>query len=323
MLELLDVVLETVFAEEAPDGVVPVLAQGESDTPILLSNGTGYDFWRWDPRTGEMLWRFAGEDLISTLAVATPTNGDAVVAVATDIGVVRVDAASGRPVPVGAMAEFDDTAWDVTSGPLPGGRAFIAVAAQCEPFIHYWDATTGEALSPQLTGPDYPLKTITSLSLKDGTVLIAAEDEAGVVYRWVASTGEPFGSHIHGFGEYNMRMTALTHPDGRAVLASLDMNGNLSRYNGVTGEPLGPALSMGSDVGAIAAGCLNESALLFVSSGAGPVHILDAFTGEAAYAPIPGNNPAVLECSDGAILLATVHASDDYATVSRLTHPSG
>ncbi|WP_188285828.1 hypothetical protein [Streptomyces sp. CBMA29] len=327
MRNALDVVLEVSFAEYSPDGVVPVLAWGggerSMDTPLLLSNGTGYDAWRWDPRTGEECWKFAGEDLVSTMSVATPAGHGAVVVVATDIGVVCVDAETGRPVPVGAMGGFDDTAWDVTTGALPGGRAFVAVAAQCEPFIHYWDATTGVALEPPLTGPDYPLKTITSLTLKDGTVLIAAEDEAGVVYRWVAATGEPFGSPIDGYGEYNMRMTAITRPDGRAVLASLDMNGNLSRYDAVSGELLGPPLPMGSDVGAIAAACLNDAALLFVSIGAGPTLILNAVTGETAHPPVPGSNPAALACPDGSVLLATVQTADDHATLHRLTRPAG
>ncbi|WP_328914193.1 MULTISPECIES: hypothetical protein [unclassified Streptomyces] len=132
------------------------------------------------------------------------------------------------------------------------------------------DSATGEALSPPLTGSKRPLKTVTSLTLKDVTVLLATADEAGVVFRWVASTGEPFGPPVHGPGEYNMRITSLVLPGGRAVLASLDMNGTLSRWDAVAGEALGAPLSIGSDPGVVSAERLEETGLLFVSSGAGP-----------------------------------------------------
>lgn len=307
------------FAEGEAGHVVPALARDVAGRPVLLTTDAGYDVRRWDHRTGEPLWHFRGDALVSTFTVASPAGRAAVVAVGTDIGLVRVDAETGRTVSGGALADFDDSVWDVTAGTLPGGRAFIAAATQCEPYVGYWDATTGEALEPPLRGPDRPLKTITSLTLADGTVLIAAEDEAGVVFRWVAATGEVFGSPVDGPGAYNMRMTSLVLPDGRAMLASLDTNGTLSRWNAVTGEPLGSLQGLGSDPGVVSPACLKGQGLLFVSSGTGAVHVLDALTVKPAYSPIPGVNPAALDYPDGTVLLATVHLAAECARLTRVS----
>lgn len=59
---------------------------------------------------------------MSGTAPATPVGREAAVAVPTDLGVTRVDAATGRPVPGDVMAELDDTLWDITAGALPAGR---------------------------------------------------------------------------------------------------------------------------------------------------------------------------------------------------------
>ncbi|MFI1092800.1 WD40 repeat domain-containing protein [Streptomyces sp. NPDC020917] len=319
MLDSLHMELGPTFAEDEAGRVVPALSRNGAGRPVLLTTDAGYDVGRWDHRTGEPLWHFRGDALVSTLAVATPAGRVAVVAVGTDMGVLRVDAESGRVICDGALADFDDSIWDVTTGMLPGGRAFIAAATQCEPYVGYWDAATGEALDPPLRGPDRPLKTITSLTLTDGTVLIAAEDEAGVVFRWVAATGECFGRLVDGPGAYNMRMTSLVLPDRRAMLASLDMNGMLSRWNAVTGELLGPPLQLGSDCGDVAAACLGERGLLFVSPDGGVVRVLDAVTGQPAYSPIPGVNPTALGCLDGTVLLATVHIAAGCARLTRVS----
>ncbi|MBM9503800.1 WD40 repeat domain-containing protein [Actinacidiphila acididurans] len=286
---------------------VPELAHDSRGGVVLLSTGAGYDVRRWDAGTGEPLWHFPGTDLVSAVTVAHPAGRGPVVAVATDMGVERLDADSGEAVPDEDMAEVD-TIWDITSGPLPGGQAYVAGAGHCNGLVHHWDAATAQPLGP-LTGHGYPVKTITSATLPDGTALIASQDEVGVVLRWNAATGQPFGKPVHGPAGYNMRMIALSLPDGRAVLASLDMNGVLSRWDAATGEEIGTPLELGENATAVTGACLEGDGRLLVSTLDGVFQVRDIVTGAVTNSEFPGVNPAVLRRPDGFLLLAVSDTS--------------
>ncbi|MBD0740319.1 WD40 repeat domain-containing protein [Streptomyces sp. CBMA29] len=299
---------------------VPKLADDGAGEAMLLTSADDYDVRRWDIHTGELMWHFPGEDLVSEITVAYPPGGDPLVAVATDMGVVRVNAVTGSVVPDEDLAEID-TIWDITSGTLPDGRAFIAGAGHVDGLVHYWDAATGEPLGPPLAGRDRPVKTITSLTLQDGTAVIASEDEAGVILRWNAATGQRLGAPVHGPGTYNMQMIALTLPDGRALLASMDMNGTLSRWDAVTGEAIGTPLPMGPDATTLAGACWEGGGRLLISTVGGGIQVRDALTGDETDAELPGVNASVLTCPDGSTLLATGSVPRGAVHVYRLDTP--
>lgn len=282
--------------------LVPELAHDGRGGVVLLSTNADYDVRRWDADTGELLWHFPGTDPVSAVTVALPAGRGPVVAVATDMGVERLDAASGEAIPDKDMAEID-TIWDITSGPLPDGRAYIAAAGHCDGLVHYWDAATAQPLGP-LVGHNRPVMTVTTATLPDGTTLIASQDEAGVVLRWNAATGDPVGEPIPGPGEYNMRMISLSLPNGRAVLASLDMNGLLSRWDAATGEEIGTSLDLGENATAMAGACLGGGGHLLISTIEGVIQIRDIVTGAVTNADFPGINPAALPRPDGSTLLA-------------------
>jgi WD40 repeat protein len=269
---------------------------------VLLSSGEGQGICRWDMSTGRMLWR--SEDAWpNALAVASPPGRNPVVAVATEDGVMRLDALTGAELAGYAMAEAD-TIWDVATGILPDGRAFIAGAGHCGFRVYRWDAATGEAMGAPLTGHRICVKAVTCMALPDGTTLIASEDEAGVILRWDALSGEPFGRPIQGPGQVNMQLVSLPLPDGRVILASLDMKGTLSRWDAVTGEPIGPLLQPGPET-FLACATAAGHGLLFIASYDGPTRVWDAVSGEVLGAPLPGTGPAALSCFDGSVWLAT------------------
>ncbi|WP_329138851.1 PQQ-binding-like beta-propeller repeat protein [Streptomyces sp. NBC_01476] len=301
--------------------LVPALGRDGRGGAVLLSTGAGCDVHRWDPATGRLLWRFTGAGPVSEVAVACPPRRGPLVAVATDLGVERVDAATGTAVPDEEMGDVD-TIWDVTCGVLPDGRAFIAGAAQCEGLVHCWDAATAERLGPLPANDDRPVKAVTSMTLPDGTVLIAAENEAGVIRRWDAATSEPVGAPIHGAGEYTMRLVSLAMPGNRSLLASLDMNGTLSRWDAITGEQVGGPPELGPDAVGIAAGCLGDTGMLFISTVGGPTEVRDIISGAPAGTPFPGVNPSALTCPDGSLLLATGGARTGEMHLYRLTVPA-
>jgi WD40 repeat protein len=301
--------------------MVPALDWDGHGEVVLLSTSAGYDVCRWDAATGRLSWQFAGTDPVSAVAVARPPNRGPLVAVATDMGVERVDAVTGVALPDKDMGETD-TIWDVTCGLLPDARAFIAAAAQCEGLVHYWDAATAEPLGPPLTGDERPVKAITSMTLPDGTALIAAEDEAGTIRRWDAATGEPVGSTIRDAGNYTMQLVSLVMPGNRALLASLDMDGTLSRWDAITGEQIGAPLNLGPDAATLAGGSLNGTGLLFISMIGGPIQVFDAGTGRPTNTPLPGVNPSALTCHDGSMLLATGRSRTGEMYLDRLTPPA-
>lgn len=150
--------------------------------------------------------------------------------------------------------------------------------------------------------------TVSGLTLKDGAALLAAVDEAGVLYRWDAATGEPIGTLVHSSLEGGMRMTSLTLPGGRALLACLDMNGTLARWDATTGEPIGTPLSLGEDATAVTGVRLDGGGRLFVSTVHDLIQVRDAVTGTATNAELTGANSSALTRPDGSVLLATGNA---------------
>jgi hypothetical protein len=57
--------------------------------------------------TGELLWHFSSADLIPAITMACPSGGDPVLGVASDMGVERVNATSGVPIPDGDLADVE------------------------------------------------------------------------------------------------------------------------------------------------------------------------------------------------------------------------
>lgn len=118
----------TTFTSEPGRILWPTLARARSGQVVLLSSCEGQEIRRWDMFTGRMLWCSADAWSANALAVASPPGGNPVVAVATEDGVLRLDALTGAELDGYEMAA-DDTIWDVATGILPDGRAFIAGAA--------------------------------------------------------------------------------------------------------------------------------------------------------------------------------------------------
>ncbi|MFB8131549.1 WD40 repeat domain-containing protein [Streptomyces mirabilis] len=308
----------TTFTSEPGRILWPTLARARSGQVVLLSSCEGQEIRRWDMFTGRMLWCSADAWSANALAVASPPGGNPVVAVATEDGVVRLDALTGAELDGHEMAA-DDTIWDVATGILPNGRAFIAGAGHCGFRVYRWDAATGEPLGPPLVGHTTCVKAVTAITLPDGTALIASEDEAGRILRWNAASGQPYGNPIHGPGDYNMQLVSLALNDGRVMLASLDMNGTLSRWDAVTGEPIGPLMRPGPET-RLACATAAGGGVLFIAPYGGPIRLWDAVSGEVLGAPLPGTGPAALSCSDGSVSLAT-RAGDTEMTVRRLVDP--
>jgi WD40 repeat protein len=296
----------------------PTLARARSGQVVLLSSCERQQIHRWDMFTGRMLWGTEDAWSAHALAVASPPGGSPVVAVATENGVLRLDALTGEELDGYEMAA-DDTVWDVATGLLPDGRAFIAGAGHCGFRVYRWDAATGEPLGPPLVGHTTCVKAITAVTLPDGTALIASEDEAGRILRWNAASGQPYGNPIHGPGDTNMQLVSLALNDGRTMLASLDMHGALSRWDAVTGEPIGPLLQPGPET-FLACAATAAGGVLFIAPYDGPIRLCDAVSGETLGDPLPGTGPAALSCSDGSVTLAT-RSADAEMTVRRLVDP--
>ncbi|TKA11455.1 hypothetical protein FCI23_11540 [Actinacidiphila oryziradicis] len=307
----------TTFASEPGHILWPKLARARSGHVVLLSSCEGQEIRRWDIATGRMLWRSDDVWFPNALAVASPPGRNPVVAVATEDGVLRLDALTGAELDGYAMAA-NDTIWDVATGLLPDGRAFIAGAGHCGFSVYRWDAATGEPLGPPLAGHTICVKAITAITLPDGTPLIASEDEAGRILRWNAASGQPYGNPIHGPGQYNMQLVSLALSDGRVMLASLDMHGTLSRWDAVTGEPIGPLLRPGPET-FLACATAAGGGVLFIAPYDGPVRVWDAVSGKILGAPLPGTGPAALSCFDGSVWLAT--QAGEAVAVRRLADP--
>lgn len=320
MQQSLHATLTLAIAMDSSGLLVPRLAHDDHGGVVLLTTSDDGDVRRWDSVTGELLWHFRGTDLVSEVTVACPPGSDPVVGVATDMGVERVDAVSGVPIPDEDLADVD-TIWDITSGLLPDGRAYIAGAGHVNGLVHYWDAATARPLGP-LVGHDRPVKTVTSATLPDGTALLASQDEAGVLRRWNAATGQAIGEPSRGPAGYNMRMSALTLPDGRVLIASLDTDGLLTRWDAATGAQIGTVLELGEDAVTVTGARLDGGGRLLVSYVNGLIDVRDAITGDVV-ADFSGVNPSALMRADGSVLLAVGDRPSSEIRLYRLTPASG
>ena len=306
------------FTSEQDRILWPTLARSRSGQVVLLSSCDVQEIRRWDVFTGRMLWCSDGGWPVNALAVASPPDGSLVVAAAMEDGVLRLDALTGEELDGPEMAG-GDTVWDVATGLLPDGRAFIAGAGHCNFRVYLWDAATGAPLGPPLLGHTAPVKAVTATTLPDGTALVATEDESGRILRWNAATGQPYGAPIHGPGDTSMRLVSLALNDGRIMLVSLDMHGTLSRWNAVTGEPIGPLLHPGPDTSLTAASAAGGG-VLFTAPYDGQTTLWDAVSGEPIGTPLPGSGPAALACFDGSVRVAT-RTADAEMTIRRLFDP--
>jgi WD40 repeat protein len=304
---------------DPPNRLVPRLAHdGRGGVVLLTASGDG-DVRRWNTGTGELLWHFSGADLVSEVTVACPPGSDPVMGVATDMGVERLNADSGLPIPDEDLADVD-TIWDITSGLLPDGRAYIAGAGHVNGLVHIWDAATARPLGP-LTGHDRPVKTLASATLADGTPLLASQDEAGVLRRWNAATAEAIGEPSRGPAGCNMRMGALTLPNGRVLLASLDIDGMLTRWDAATGAQIGTVVELGENAVAMTGASLGGNGRLMVSYLDGLIEVRDAVTGDVI-AEFHGVTPSALTRPDGSVLLAVGNPPSGEIRLFRLESPS-
>ena len=306
---------QTVCTTDSVGPLWPTLARARSGQAVLLSSSPDGAVHRWDMFTGRMLWASDSGYTGSLLAVASPEDSNLVVAIATEDGVVRLNALTGEELPGPEMAS-DNTIWDVATGVLPDGRVFIAGAGHCDFPVYLWEAATGVPLCPPLYGHTGPVKTVTAITLQDGTALVASEDESGLILRWDAASGQPFGAPIHGPGDTNMQLVSLPLGDGRTMLASLDMHGTLSRWNAVTGEQIGPLLQPGPNT-SLTAATAADGGILFTAPFDGRTTLWDATSGEPFGPSLPGSGPAALTCFDGSVRLAT-RTGEGEMTIRRL-----
>ncbi|WP_330335866.1 WD40 repeat domain-containing protein [Streptomyces sp. NBC_00557] len=132
-------------------GAWPVLAESGGEL-VLLSFSDGRNRLScWDPQGGREVWQV---DLCAgggECAVAQTAGGGAILAVASEDGVERLDALTGTSLPSLHM-ENVSTVWDVAAGALPDGRSFFAGAGHVRQLVHRWDAVTGNPLSAPLVG---------------------------------------------------------------------------------------------------------------------------------------------------------------------------
>jgi WD40 repeat protein len=296
----------------------PDLTRDSDGSLMLLSTCRDNNISRWDMNTGALLW--ASEAILAPIqafAVAYPSHSPAMVAIATDMGVERLDATTGMAVPDANMEEINSI-WDVATGLLPDGRAFIAAAGHCDWLVYRWDATTAEPLGPPMTGHNSPVKAITAAQqLPNGTSLIASQDEHGLILCWNAATGALIGNPIHGPSNFNMEFISIPQPGGRIILVSLDADGLLSRCDADSGEPIGTPRTVRDEIHLMTGVGLGETPLVLVSDDNERISIHDAVTGDEL-TTLAGSHPSAVNSPDGTVLVATcIH--DDEIAIHRLT----
>jgi WD40 repeat protein len=152
---------------------------------------------------------------------------------------------------------------------------------------------------------------------QDGSLLLAAVGESGIVRVWDPLTGAPVGAPLTTHPGGASSVAFGTDPAGRLLLASVGSNGAVRVWDLLTGTQQGKRLSHGGDVSSLALGAAAGGRLLLASgSSRGAVHVWDPLAGgligEPFFIDIPsyghrGGVPSVAfgAAADGRLLLAS------------------
>ncbi|MFI8233861.1 WD40 repeat domain-containing protein [Streptomyces sp. NPDC085900] len=297
-------------------GAWPVLAESDGELALLSFSDGASRVSRWDPRGGREAWQVDLRAGGGECAVAHSAGGGAVLAVASEDGVERLDVLTGTSLPSPHMEQVT-TIWDVAAGLLPDGRSFFAGAGHVHQLVHRWDAATGEPLSAPLAGHMGCVMAVAVVPASDtGRAVIASGDEAGVILLWDAATGVRVGDPITGPGDAVRQIVPLRLSTGSDLIVCVDRDSLLWRWDAATGELLGAPVRLGSEseYPTLTAAVVDGASRLFVSgTGDDKVWEWDPVTGNAVDAVLPGISFAVLVRSDGAVVFAAGTREGDIA----------
>lgn len=299
-------------------GAWPVLAESDGELVLLSFSDGANRVSRWDPQGGREVWQvdlWAGG---GECAVAQTAGGGAVLAVASEDGVERLDVLNGTSLPSPHM-ENVSTVWDVAAGVLPDGRSFFAGAGHVQ-LVHRWDAVTGNPLSAPLVGHKGCVMAVAVVPASEtGRTMIASGDEAGVILLWDAATGVRVGEAITGPGDAVRQIVPLRLSTGSDLLVCVDRDRLLWRWDTATGELLGAPMRLGSEseYPTLTAAVVDGVSRLFVSgTGDDKVWEWDPVTGMPVDAALPGISFDALVRSDGAVVFAAGTREGDIALYS-------
>jgi WD40 repeat protein len=300
-------------------GAWPVLAESDGELVVLSFSDGANRVSRWDPQGGREVWQVdlwagGGESTVAQMAA-----GGAILAVASEDGVERLDVLTGASLPSPHMAEVS-TVWDVAAGVLPDGRPFFAGAGHVRQLVHRWDAASGNPLSAPLVGHKGCVMAVAIVPASGSErTMIASGDEAGVILLWDAATGVRVGEAIAGPADAIRQIVPLRLSTGSDVLVCVDRDRLLWRWETVTGELLGAPVRLGSEseYPTLTAAVVDGVSRLFVSGTSDEmVWEWDPVTGMAVDAILPGISFDVLVRSDGAAVFAAGTREGDIALYS-------
>ncbi|MGA5824270.1 WD40 repeat domain-containing protein [Kitasatospora sp. NPDC094028] len=306
----------------------PALAGASADGDVLMVSAGQDGVYRWDPETGERLWRAEGTyEGVQGLAVVC-AEGVPVLAAGTEMtGMMRWDARTGEQLP-GCDPDYPSF-WDVDTAVLPDGRAIVVGAGDNDLFR--MDALTGELIDDPsgrqwraFGGVRRSMMAVRCCTLGDGTVAIVAGTRSAEVLRIDALTGQPLGPALQ-LDEGALcvpRLATVDLSDGATLIVGADFEGRIRRWNLHTGEPVGEPIDTGVRLPQLAALRLAGEPVLITSGNTQAVRCRHAVTGELlGIFPHIGRSWCTTG-PDGAILLAgTTRAGD--LTLYRLGSAEG
>ncbi|WP_328433248.1 WD40 repeat domain-containing protein [Streptomyces sp. NBC_00425] len=193
---------------------------------------------------------------------------------------------AGQGTPWGRITVFSDSAPDSSGGveslavvSRPGRPTLVAGACAgsgAKGVVCLWDMADGRLVHAPLPGHPDRIRSMTTLLLPDGRILLASGGDTGTIALWNPVTGqsvrEPAGNWLGGV----TGMCAATVPDGRTLLVTATPRGAVRLWDPLTGESVGRLNPYGSPIQSIAAVPISaDHTLIAASDTAGRLHVWD------------------------------------------------
>nr|WP_245694967.1 hypothetical protein [Streptomyces antibioticus] len=163
----------------------------------------------------------------------------------------------------------------LTVVPRPGQPTLVAGGGD-RGVVCLWSVADGRLVHEPLLGHHDRIRSMTALTLRDGSTLLASGGDSGTIALWNPLTGQPVREPAGNWPGGVTGMCTVTVPSGRILLVTATPRGAVRLWDPLTGDPVGRLNPYGSPIQSITAVPISaDHTLIAAADMGGRVHVWD------------------------------------------------